>query len=116
MSKVEVRRILDEADVRLKLKKFKFVQTRTEWFLSSEGFHFLGSGIRPIEVRLQAIMDKLKPTKLKKIRPIMAVEQIYFKPGITLSIITPTIKRRKDEGMDRSFLEDKESKRKQCNK
>ena len=64
---------LDEANVRLKWEKCKFARNENEWL----GYHLTQTGIRPINTKIKAITDKLKPKNLKEIRSYLgAVNQL----------------------------------------
>ena len=64
---------LDEANIRLKWEKCKFAQSEVAWL----GYHLTQTGIRPINTKIQAITDKLKPKYSKELRLYMgAVKQL----------------------------------------
>ena len=74
MQKVEEAiRVLDKAGVRLKIEKCKLAQKETEWL----GYKVSAAGIRPIEEKIQAITDRLRPKNLKDLRSFMgAINQM----------------------------------------
>ena len=58
---------LDEAGFRLKKEKCKIAQTKTEWL----GYKLSESGVKPIDEKILAISDRLRPTTLKELRSLM---------------------------------------------
>ena len=55
------------------MEKCKFAQNEVEWL----GYHLTQTGIRPINTKIQAITDKLKPKNLKELRSYLgAVNQL----------------------------------------
>ena len=67
MGKLDVLKILDEAGIRLKLEKCKIAQTKTEWL----GYKLSEKGVKPIDEKIQAISDRLRPKTLKELRSLM---------------------------------------------
>ena len=63
----EVLRTLDEAVIRLKLEKCKIAQTETEWL----GYKLTANGVKPIDEKIQAMSDRLRPKTLKELRSLM---------------------------------------------
>ena len=64
---------LDNAVIRLKLEKSNIAKTETEWL----GFKLSGEGIKPIDEKVQAITEKLRPQNLKDLRSFMgAINQM----------------------------------------
>ena len=63
----EVMKTIDEAGIRLKFRKCKIAQSKTEWL----DYHLSVSGIKPIDEKIQAILDRLRPTTLKQLRTLM---------------------------------------------
>ena len=71
---------MDEAKVRLKLEKCQIAKKNTEWL----GYKLSEEGIKPIEEKVQAITDKLRPKNLKDLRSFMgAINQMnQFIPNL----------------------------------
>ena len=71
---------LDKTNVRLKWEKCKFAQNEIEWF----GYKLTQTGIQPMNTKIQAITDKLKPKNLKELRSYLgAVNQLNkFVPNL----------------------------------
>ena len=68
MTKVdEVLKVLDEAGIRLKLEKCKFAQEKTEWV----GYKLSESGRKPIDDKIQAKSNRLRPKNLREMCPLM---------------------------------------------
>ena len=63
----EVLKVLDEAGIRLKLEKCKFAQEKTEWL----GYKLSESRVRPIDEKIQAIPDRLRPKNLRELHTFM---------------------------------------------
>ena len=63
----EVLKFLDEAGIRLKLEKSKFAQEKTEWL----GYKLSESRVKPINEKIQAIPDRLRPKNLRKLHTLM---------------------------------------------
>ena len=63
----EVMKTIDEAGIRLKFRKCKIAQSKTEWL----NYHLSVSGIKPIDEKIQAILDRLRPTTLKQLQSLM---------------------------------------------
>ena len=69
----DVIKVLDEAKVLLKLEKCQIAKKNTEKL----GYKLLEEGIKPIEEKVRAITDKLKPKNLKDLRSFMgAINQM----------------------------------------
>ena len=71
---------LDKANVRLKWEKCKFDQNGLEWL----EYKLTQTGIQPMNTKIQAITDKLKPKNLKELRSYLgAVNQLNrFLPSL----------------------------------
>ena len=63
----EVLKILDEAGIRLKFKKCRIPQTKTEWL----GYKLSEKGVKLIDEKIQAISDRLRPKPLKELQSLM---------------------------------------------
>ena len=63
----EVIKSLDEAGVWLKLEKCKIAQAK----IKRLGYKLSANGKKPIDEKLQAISDRLRPTTVKKLRSLM---------------------------------------------
>ena len=63
----EVMKTLDEAGIRLKSEKCKIAQRKTEWL----GYYLSASGVKPIDEKIQAISNRLRPKTLKEQRSLM---------------------------------------------
>ena len=74
MKKVEeVIQELNKAGIRRKIEKCKLAQKETEWL----GYKLSAAGIKPVEEKVQAIKDKLRPENLKDLRYFMgAINQM----------------------------------------
>ena len=69
----KVMKNLDEAGIRLKEKKCQIAQSETEWL----GYKLTATGVKPIDSKIQAISDKLKPRNLEDLRSFMgAINQM----------------------------------------
>ena len=69
----QVLKILDNANVRLKLEKCKFAEEEIDWL----GYKLSQTGIKPIKSKVQAITEKLTPKSLKELRSYLgAVNQL----------------------------------------
>ena len=69
----KVMKILEEAGIRLKEKKCQIAQSETEWL----GYQLTATGVKPMDSKIQAISDKLKPRNLKDLRSFMgAINQM----------------------------------------
>ena len=74
MQKVrEVMKVLDRASVQLKVDKCKIACKKIEWL----GYELTGSGISPVNGKIQGITERLRPTNLKELRSFLgAVNQL----------------------------------------
>ena len=74
MQKVrEVMQILDKANLQLKVDKCNTACKKIEWL----GYELTGSGISPVNGKVQGISEKLRPTNLKELRSFRgAVNQL----------------------------------------
>ena len=82
---VEVRKILkalDEANLRIKFDKCAFFQSEVEWV----GYKISSKGIKPINEKVQAITEKMKPKNLTELRSYLgAVNQLSrFIPNLAM--------------------------------
>ena len=69
----ETIKVLDEAGVRLKIEKCMIAKRETEWL----GYILSAEGIKPINEKVQAITEKLRPKNLKDLRSFMgAINQL----------------------------------------
>ena len=64
----ETIKTLDEAGIRLKPEKFNLAGNKTEWL----GYIMSAEGIKPIEEKVQAITDRLRPKNLRDLRSFMS--------------------------------------------
>ena len=98
---------LDKANVRLKYEKCKFAETEIEWL----GYKLTQTGITPLNSKVQAITEKLKPKNLKELRSYLgAVNQMNrFIPNLAqlCHAFRPLLKKDKkwqwDEQQDKAF-------------
>ena len=74
MQKVrEVMKLLDKANVQLKVDKCRIACEKIEWL----GYELTGSGISPLNGKVQGITERLRPTNLKELRSFFgAVNQV----------------------------------------
>ena len=69
----DVIKVLGEAKVCLNLEKCQIAKKNAEWI----GYKLSEEGIKPIEEKIQAITDKLRPKTLKDLRSFMgAINQM----------------------------------------
>ena len=74
MRKVEeILAVLDRAGIRSKIEKGRLAKRETEWL----GYILSAAGIKPIDEKVQAIMDRLRPQNLKDLRYFLG-----FIPGL----------------------------------
>ena len=76
----EVTRVLDDANLQLKVGKSTIAQESIEWL----GFKLSRTGISPINTKSQGISQRLRPTNLKQLRSFLgAVNQFnIFIPSL----------------------------------
>ena len=68
----EILKTLDNAELQLKAGKCKIAQSEIEWL----GFKMTKDGISPVNTKVQAITEKLRPENLKELRSFLgAVNQ-----------------------------------------
>ena len=74
MQKVsEIMKVLDKANVQLKVDKRKIACKKVEWI----GYELTRSGISPVNGKVQGITERLRPTNLKELRSFLgAVNQL----------------------------------------
>ena len=74
MQKVrEVMKMLDKANVQLKVDKCRIACEKIEWLV----YELTGSGISPVNGKVQGITERLRPTNLKELRSFLgAVNQV----------------------------------------
>ena len=63
----ETIKAMDEAGIRLKVEKCKIAKPDTEW----RGYKLSKEVIEPVEEKVQAITEKLRPKNLKDLRSFM---------------------------------------------
>ena len=61
---------LNKANIRLKWEKCKFAQKEIEWL----GYKLTQTGINPLNTKIQAITEKLKPKRLKELSSYLGAE------------------------------------------
>ena len=76
----EAIRAMDEAGIRLKLEKCKVAKAETECL----GYNLSAAGMKPVDEKVQAITEKLRPGILQDLRSLMeAINQmIKFIPNM----------------------------------
>ena len=96
---------LNKANVRLKSENCKFAQKEIEWL----GYKLTQTGSSPINTKIQAILEKLKPKNLKELRSYLgAVNQMNrFIPNLAQLCfkLRPLLKKDKPWNWDESHEE-----------
>ena len=82
----EVLKVLDSANLQLRVDKCKIACTKIEWL----GYELSGEGISPVNGKVQGITGLLRPGNLRELRPFLgAVNQLNeFVPDL-VNICTP---------------------------
>ena len=76
MQKVrEVMQILDKANLQLKIDKCNIACKKIEWL----GYELTGSGISPVNGKVQGISEQLRPTNLKELRSFLGAVNLLNK-------------------------------------
>ena len=96
---------LNKANIRLKCEKCKFAQKEIEWL----GYKLTQTGISPINTKIQAITEKLKPEDLNELRSYLgAVNQTNrYIPNLAQLCfkLRPSLKKDKPWNWDESHEE-----------
>ena len=69
----KIRKVLDKANVQLKVDKCKIAGKKIEWL----GYELKGSGFSPVNRKVQGITERLRPTNFKELISFLgAVNQV----------------------------------------